>query len=94
MQIIAEEENPGCNISKSIRLKTPDVKGNMWALRKLKKFNCPSRRIHKVKKYTLDGEFIKEYKSITAAEKECGRGLWDVLHSGRQEYKGYKYVMI
>ena len=48
-----------------------------------------------VKQYTLDGEFIKEWKTITEAAQELGYsvGNFSTYCNGRNEhiYKGFKY---
>lgn len=92
-QEIAEYENPGCNISKSIRLKTPDENGNMWGLDKLQNYNKPNEINAKkpVAKYTLNGELVQVYPSATAAANENGTSVWKVLAGTNKTHKQHIY---
>lgn len=94
-QLEAELENK-TNITKAIRLKTPDESGFLWGLEKLENYNKPKGRNKKrrVGKYDLQGNLIKEYESATAAEKENGTSVWKVLAGTNKTHKQhiYKYL--
>lgn len=93
-QLEAELENK-TNITKAIRLKTPDEKGYLWGLEKLSNYNKPIKREkRKVGKYDLDGNLVKIYESATAAEKENGTSVWKVLAGTNRTHKQhvYKYL--
>lgn len=93
-QLEAEVENK-TNITKAIRLKTPDEKGYLWGLERLSNYNKPiKRKKRKVGKYDLDGNLVKIYESATAAEKENGTSVWKVLAGTSRTHKQhvYKYL--
>lgn len=93
-QLEAELENK-TNITKAIRLKTPDEKGYLWGLEELTNYNKPNKREkRKVGKYDLDGNLVKTYESATAAEKENGTSVWKVLAGTNRTHKQhiYKYL--
>lgn len=94
-QLEAELENK-TNITKSIRLKTPDENGFLWGLEKLENYNKPKivNKKRKVGKYDLDGNLVKVYESATAAEKENGTSIWKVLAGTNRTHKQhiYKYL--
>ena len=93
-QLEAELENK-TNITKAIRLKTPDEKGYLWGLERLSNYNKPIKREkRKVGKYDLDGNLVKIYESATAAEKENGTSVWKVLAGTNRTHKQhvYKYL--
>lgn len=92
-QLKAELENK-VNITKSIRLKTPDSNGYLWSLEKLENYNKPKNRKRKVGKYDLNGNLIKIYESATSAEKENGTSVWKVLAGTNRTHKQhiYKYI--
>ena len=91
----AENENK-TNITKAIKLKSPDENGYLWSLEKLENFNIPKRKNkkRKVGKYDLEGKLIKVYESATAAEKENGTSVWKVLAGTNRTHKQhvYKYL--
>ena len=91
----AELENK-TNITKSIKLKSPDENGYLWSLEKLENYNKPKGRNkkRKVGKYDLQGNLVKEYESATAAEKENGTSVWKVLAGTNRTHKQhiYKYL--
>ena len=84
------------NITKSIKLKSPDENGYLWSLEKLENYNIPKGRNkkRKVGKYDLQGNLVKEYESATAAEKENGTSVWKVLAGTNRTHKQhiYKYL--
>ena len=84
------------NITKSIKLKSPDENGNLWSLEKLENYNKPTikNKKRKVGKYDLQGNLVKEYESATAAEKENGTSIWKVLAGTNKTHKQhiYKYL--
>ena len=93
-QLEAELENK-TNITKAIKLKSPDEKGYLWGLEKLENYNVPNKRIkRKVGKYDLEGNLVKVYESATAAEKENGTSIWKVLAGTNKTHKQhiYKYL--
>lgn len=93
-QILAEFDNVGSNISKSIRLKTADNNGFFWSIEKLVNFNIPKKVKRQVGKYTLNDELIEIYESATNAAKENGTSVWKVLTGINQTHKQhiYKYL--
>lgn len=93
-QLEAELENK-TNITKAIKLKSPDEKGFLWGLEKLENYNKPKKREkRKVGKYDLEGNLVKIYESATAAEKENGTSVWKVLAGTNRTHKQhiYKYL--
>lgn len=93
-QLEAELENK-TNITKAIRLKTPDEKGFLWGLEKLDNYNKPKKnKKRQVGKYDLEGNLVKIYESATAAEKENGTSVWKVLAGTNRTHKQhiYKYL--
>lgn len=94
-QLEAELENK-TNITKSIKLKTPDENGYLWGIEKLENYNIPKKKNQKRKvgKYSLDGVLVKVYESATAAEKENGTSVWKVLAGTNKTHKQhiYKYL--
>ena len=94
-QLEAELENK-TNITKAIRLKTPDENGYLWGLEKLENYNKPKSKNKKrqVGKYDLKGNLVKVYESATAAEKENGTSVWKVLAGTNKTHKQhiYKYL--
>lgn len=94
-QLEAELENK-TNITKAIKLKTPDENGFLWSIEELKNFNVPKGKNKKrpVGKFNLDGKLVKKYDSATAAEKENGTSVWKVLSGQNKTHKQhiYKYL--
>lgn len=93
-QLEAELENK-TNITKAIRLKTPDENGFLWGLEKLENYNKPKvNKKRKVGKYDLDGNLITVYESATAAERDNGTSVWKVLAGTNRTHKQhiYKYL--
>lgn len=92
-QADAEKENPGSNISKSIRLKKADDNNWMWSIERFDEFNTPSKRRMKksVGKFSVSGEMVAIYPSATSAAKENGSSVWKVLSGINQTHKGYIY---
>lgn len=94
-QFEAELENK-TNITKAIKLKSPDENGFLWGLEKLNNYNVPEKKNkkRKVGKYSLDGTLVKIYESATAAEKENGTSVWKVLAGTNRTHKQhiYKYL--
>lgn len=93
-QLEAELENK-TNITKAIRLKTPDEKGFLWGLEKLDNYNKPKKnKKRQVGKYDLEGNLVRIYESATAAEKENGTSVWKVLAGINRTHKQhiYKYL--
>ena len=91
-QLEAEQENH-TNITKSIRLKTPDENGYIWGLEKLENYNKPIKKNKKrtVGKYDLDGNLVKIYDSATAAEREEGTAIWHALRDPWRTHKKHKF---
>ena len=91
-QYEAEQEN-NTNITKAIRLKTPDKNGYLWALVKLENYNKPREKNQKRKvgKYDLEGNLVYIYDSATAAEKENGTAVWHALRDPWRTHKNHKY---
>lgn len=94
-QIEAEIEN-ATNITKAIKLKTPDANGYIWGIVKLDNYNIPKiiNKKRQVGKYDLSGNLVKMYDSATKAAKEDGTSVWKVLSGINQTHKGhiYKYI--
>lgn len=68
--------------------------GFQWSFVKLDSMEAikpKSGRARRVGKYTIDGEFIKEYPSKAQCEKENGRGVSHVLEGRDLTHKGYIY---
>ncbi len=95
-QLEAEHDNKGSNITKSIKLKTPDDNGYLWSIEKLENFNKPIKvnEKRKVGKYDLQNNLVEEYESATKAAKENGTSVWKVLSGTNQTHKGYIYRYI
>lgn len=91
-QLEAEEENH-TNITKSIKLKTPDENGYIWGLEKLENYNKPiiKNKKRKVGKYDLNGNIVEIYESATAAERANGKAVWHALRDSWRTHKGHKY---
>jgi hypothetical protein len=91
-QLEAEDEN-NSNITKAIRLKTPDENGYLWGLEKLENYNIPRKpnKKRKVGKYDLEGNLVKIYESATAAEKENGKAVWHALRDSWRTHKQHRY---
>lgn len=91
-QLDAEQEN-NTNITKAIRLKTPDEKGYMWGLEKLESYNKPKEKCKKriVGKYDLDGNLVKIYESATAAENAEGTAVWHALRDPWRTHKKHQF---
>lgn len=90
----AEYKNPGSNITKAIKNKKVDNNNFLWGLEKLEKYCCSTQtKKKKVRAYSLDGSFIKEWESGKACMEETGvtRNYIKV----EKPYKGtiYKYVV-
>lgn len=93
-QLEAELENK-TNITKSIKLKTPDDNGYLWGLEKIENYNKPkSKRKRQVGKYDLEGNLIQLYDSATKAANENGTSVWKVLSGTNKTHKNhiYKYM--
>lgn len=95
-QIEAELENKGSNITKSIKLKSPDKNGFLWGLEKLENYNKPKKlnEKRKVGKFDLTGNLVQEYDSATKAANENGTSVWKVLSGTNNTHKGYIYKYI
>lgn len=90
-QTEAESEN-NVNITKCIKLKTPDENGYIWGLEKLENYNKPRvSKKRKVGKYDLEGNLVTVYDSATAAEKENGTAVWHALRDPWRTHKKHKY---
>lgn len=85
-----------CNIQKALKSGRP-CKGYQISTEKVD-FLSPvedKRNIKKrIAKYSITGELIKEYNSITEAQKENGYGLKQCLLGKVQTYKNYIYKYI
>lgn len=95
-QKLAEEENPGSNISKAIKLKKLCANNFYWGLNKVPQYGTsfrPNRGVKKVGKYDTMGNLIKIYNSITEAAKENGGRVWKVLDKEGTS-KNYKFKTI
>lgn len=91
-QLEAESEYPDSNITKSIKLKTPDKLGYIWGLEDIEFYNKPKlNKKRPVLKMDLSGNIIKEYPSATAAEKENGTSIWKVLNGTNKTHKQHIY---
>lgn len=92
-QIEAELENPKSNITKSIRLKTPDAVGFSWGIEKLENYNKPivKNKKRKVGKFSLDEKLVQVYDSATQAAKENGTSVWKVLSGMNNTHKQHYY---
>lgn len=91
----AELQNPNCNITNSIKLKTADKDGNYWALEKLPKYNVPVYHpAKKVGKYDDKGTLLQTWDSSNQCAKEVGPAVKNVLQGKYTHHKGfiYKYV--
>ena len=89
----AQADNKESNIIKSIKLKSPDINGNIWGLVKLEYYNRPKlpTKKRKVGRFDMDNNLLEELDSATYAAKKYGRAVWHAL-SGRNEiHKGYKF---
>lgn len=94
-QLEAELENK-TNITKAIKLKTPDSNNYLWGITKLENYNIPKKINEKrqVGKYDMSGNLIQLYDSATKAAKENGTSVWKVLSGINQTHKNhiYKYI--
>lgn len=93
----AELDNPGSNITKSIKLKSLDFNNYMWSLEKLDNFNSKgisknSKR--KVGEFDKEGNLIKTWNSGRQCAKEVGSSVQNVLSGKYSTHKGkiYKYI--
>ena len=86
----------GSNITKSIKLKSPDKNGFLWGLEKLENYNKPKKlnEKRKVGKFDLTGNLVQEYDSATKAANENGTSVWKVLSGTNNTHKGYIYKYI
>lgn len=94
-QAEAELENKYSNITKSIKLKSIDENGYMWALEKLPTYNSPSKKKRKkVALYDDNGNIIKTWNSARQCAKEVGSSVQNVLNGKYIKHKGniYKYI--
>ena len=94
-QFEAELQNK-TNITKAIKLKTPDENGYLWGLEKLEQYNKPNKNVKKpVGKYDLSGNLIEKYSSATEAANKNGTSVWKVLSGTNRTHKQhiYKYIM-
>ena len=94
-QLQAELENPGSNISKSIKQKEKCKNGFLWGLEQLPIYSKSNKnKKRRVGKYDLDGNLVQIYDSATAAEKENGTSVWKVLNGTNKTHKKhiYKYL--
>ena len=84
------------NITKSIKLKSPDKNGFLWGLEKLENYNKPKKlnEKRKVGKFDLTGNLVQEYDSATKAANENGTSVWKVLSGTNNTHKGYIYKYI
>lgn len=94
-QLEAELENK-TNITKAIKLKTPDSNNYLWGIEKLENYNTPKKVNEKrqVGKYDINGVLVQTYDSATKAAKENGTSVWKVLSGMNQTHKKhiYKYI--
>lgn len=94
-QLEAELENK-TNITKAIKLKTPDSNNYLWGIEKLENYNAPKKINEKrqVGKYDINGVLVQTYDSATKAAKENGTSVWKVLSGMNQTHKNhiYKYI--
>lgn len=92
-QYEAELDNPGSNISKSIKNKKPCNNNFLWSLESLPKF-CAKRNTQKKKvgKFTLEGELLQEWESKKACIKETG--ISDRYIVSEKPYKNYIYKYV
>ena len=94
-QVYAEQDNLYCNITKSIRTKTPDKNGNLWSIVKLKIFNKPVHHIaRKVAKLDEFGNILQTWESSNLCAKEVGVAVKNVLRGEYNKHKGFKYIYI
>lgn len=94
-QLEAELEN-NSNVTKAIKLKTPDINGYLWGLEKIENYNSPKKVNEKrqVGKYDLEGNLVQVYDSASKAANENGTSVWKVLAGTNRTHKGhiYKYI--
>ena len=96
-QYLAEDANPGSNITKSIKLKSICYNGFIWGLEKLENYNSKGKSKNskkKVGKFDDDGNLLQEWESMRQCSKEVGVGVQNVLTGKYQKHKGfiYKYI--
>ena len=96
-QFEAEADNEGCNITKAIKLKTPDINGNIWGLEKLDNYNKPAKPKNSKRKVGLfdsEGNIIKTWDSARQCAKEVGSGVQGCVQGKYKKFKGniYKYI--
>ena len=97
-QLDAEKENPYINITKCIKLKTPDENGFIWGLEKLPNYNKPvgvsKNSKKKVGLFDDQGNIIKTWESARQCAKEVGGAVQNVLLGKYKRHKGhiYKYI--
>lgn len=94
-QADAEKENPNCNITNSIKFKTPDKNGNFWSIIKLNEFNKPIYRSAKqVGKYDENGNLLQTWDSSNQCAKDVGVAVKNVLVGKYTHHKGFIYRYI
>ena len=95
-QLEAEADNKKSNITKSIRLKIPDINGFLWGLEKLENYNKKVKvnKKKQVGKYDLNNVLVETYDSATKATKINGTSVWHVLSGRNKTHKGYIYKYI
>lgn len=91
----AEKENPGCNITNSIKLRCPDCNGNYWAIVKIPIYNKPEhQKAKRVAQVDQEGNILKTWESSNLCAKEVGVAIKNVLRGKYNLHKGYKYIYI
>ena len=91
----AELDNPYCNITNCIKLRSQDADNHYWSIVKLKEFNVPKKRAaKKVGKFDEVGTLLQTWNSSNDCAKEVGTAVKNVLRGEYQKHKGfiYKYI--
>ena len=89
----AQANNKESNIIKSIKLKSPDVNGNIWGLVKLEYYNRPKlpTKKRKVGRFDMDNNLLEEFDSATYAAKKYGSAVRHALSGRNETQKGFKF---
>ena len=89
----AQADNKESNIIKSIKLKSPDINGDIWGLVKLEYYNRPKlpTKKRKVGRFDMDNNLLEELDSATYAAKKYGSAVWHALSGRNETHKGYKF---
>ena len=94
-QAEAEKVLKTSNITKALRLKQPCENGYLWSLVKSETYITKRKNEKKpVEKRALDGTVVCVYESATAAVKDNGPGVWEVLHKHTKTCKKHTYHFI